>query len=57
MDKLGELGLNTTLVMLTGGLVLGLPAALLTYFVSRRLFALWQRKKQEKHLLTTENKS
>ncbi len=57
MDKLGELGLNTTLVMLTGGLVLGLPAALLTYFVSRRLFAFWQRKKQEKHLLTIENKS
>ncbi|HHO46995.1 MAG TPA: DUF2062 domain-containing protein [Desulfobacteraceae bacterium] len=54
MDSLravSHLGIDAIAVMLTGGFLLGLPAALLSYFFSYYFFMAIRRKRQQKHLL------
>lgn len=47
----GRVGLDTGMVLLTGGIVLALPLALLSYPVALRFFLRIERKRYEKHLL------
>lgn len=54
MDSLrsvSELGGDAILVLLTGGLVLGLPLAVASYFLSLRFFIAIREKRRRKHLL------
>jgi len=46
-----QTGLDGAVVMLSGGVVLGLPCAVLAYFVSLKLFVSWQTKRRQRHLL------
>lgn len=47
----GQVGFNTGLVVLTGGVILALPLALVSYPLSFRLFGSIARKRYQKHLL------
>ncbi|WP_161629921.1 DUF2062 domain-containing protein [Desulfogranum mediterraneum] len=51
LQTLGEIGMNTALVMLTGGVLLALPIALIFYLASFRFFVLLHHKKRQRHLL------
>lgn len=51
MTLAGQIGLDTGMVLLTGGLVLALPLALLSYFPALRLFLKIERKRCAAHLL------
>jgi len=51
LDGIRQLGFDAILVMLTGGLVLAIPAGLLTYILVYRFFAKIRQKRREKHLL------
>lgn len=54
MDSLrsvSQLGTDAILVLLTGGLVLGLPLAIASYFLSLRFFIAVREKRRRKHLL------
>lgn len=54
MDSLrsvSQLGGDAILVMLAGGVVLGLPLAIASYFLSRRFFITVQHRRRRKHLL------
>lgn len=54
MDSLismSQLGGDAILVLLTGGLVLGLPLAIASYFLSLRFFIAVREKRRRKHLL------
>lgn len=54
MDSLratGQLGWDAILVLLTGGVVLGLPLAIASYFLTRRFFIVLRAKRRRKHLL------
>ncbi|MCI5133219.1 MAG: DUF2062 domain-containing protein, partial [Candidatus Electrothrix sp. EH2] len=48
---MGRLGVDTMLVLQTGGLVLAVPLGILTYFITFRLFSHLQHKKEQRHLL------
>lgn len=50
----GQLGFDTAVVLLAGGLVMALPLALLSYPVSLRLFGSLARKRYQKHLLENQ---
>ncbi|MBV5317091.1 MAG: DUF2062 domain-containing protein [Desulfobulbaceae bacterium] len=52
----GRIGIDTGLVLLTGGLVLALPVALLSYPAALRIFLQIERKRYEKHLLNKKVK-
>ena len=45
------LGFNAILVMLSGGIILALPAAILSYCLSYRFFLKIKQKRRERHLL------
>ncbi|HER62679.1 MAG TPA: DUF2062 domain-containing protein [Desulfobacteraceae bacterium] len=51
MHTLGSLSFDAFLVMLTGGLVIGIPAAAAGYFISLRFFTGIREKRRKKHLL------
>jgi uncharacterized protein (DUF2062 family) len=51
LNALSNLGGDAILVMLTGGIILGLPAAIASYFLSRRFFIAVRDKRRTKHLL------
>ncbi|PID71656.1 MAG: hypothetical protein CSA31_02930 [Desulfobulbus propionicus] len=46
-----EVGINATLVMMTGGLLLAIPCGLLFYFIGLRFFTVIQQKSRDKHFL------
>ena len=54
LDCIRHLGFDAILVMLTGGLVLAIPAGLLTYILVYRFFATIRQKRREKHLLNRQ---
>jgi uncharacterized protein len=51
LRSVSQLGGDAILVLLTGGLVLGLPLAIASYFLSLRFFIAVQEKRRRKHLL------
>jgi len=51
LRAVSQLSADAIAVMLTGGFLLGLPAALVSYFVSYYFFMAIRRKRQQKHLL------
>lgn len=51
LRSLGRLSAEAITVLLLGGLVLALPAALIAYPLSRRLFATIRKKRRQKHVL------
>lgn len=51
LQTLGSLSLDAILVMLTGGLVIGIPAAVAGYYFTLRFFMKIQEKRRQKHLL------
>jgi len=50
LTALGDLGRETLLVLLLGGVVLALPPALVSYFVSYRFFLLVRKRRMKKQL-------
>jgi uncharacterized protein (DUF2062 family) len=48
---MSSLSFDAILVMLTGGLVIGIPAAFVGYYYSLRFFIALQEKRRQKHLL------
>jgi len=48
---LSHLSVDAILVMMTGGVILAIPAALIAYYLSYRFFDRIQKKRQQKHLL------
>jgi uncharacterized protein (DUF2062 family) len=51
LRSMSQLGGDAILVLLTGGLVLGLPFAIASYFLSLRFFIAVREKRRRKHLL------
>ena len=51
IQTLGSLSFDAVLVMLTGGFVIGIPAAIAGYYYSLRFFVTLQEKRRQKHLL------
>nr|WP_320009900.1 DUF2062 domain-containing protein [uncultured Desulfobulbus sp.] len=51
LSTLRDMGGDTVLVMLTGGLVLAIPSGLITYFFVYRFFIRLRARRQKKHLL------
>lgn len=51
IHTLGSLSFDAILVMMTGGLVLGIPAAVAGYYFSLRFFIRLREKRRRKHLL------
>lgn len=51
IHTLGNLSFDAILVMLTGGFVLGIPAAIAGYYYSLRFFIRIQEKRRQKHVL------
>lgn len=54
MDKIrvvSQLSTDAIIVMLTGGVILGLPLAILSYFISLLFFRRLAEKRRQKHLL------
>ncbi len=46
-----EIGLNTTLVLAVGGIILAIPTGIIFYIVSLKFFVSVHRRRREKHLL------
>jgi uncharacterized protein len=51
LRSLSQLGLDAILVLLAGGLILGLPLAVASYFLTLRFFIAIREKRRRKHLL------
>ncbi|MEW6500652.1 MAG: DUF2062 domain-containing protein [Thermodesulfobacteriota bacterium] len=51
LRSLGRLGTEAMTVLLLGGIILAVPATLIAYPLSRRLFATIRRKRRQKHIL------
>lgn len=51
-----EVGYNTLLVMMVGGMVLALPTGIITYFIAFRFFVAIHKKRRQKHLLNNHIK-
>jgi uncharacterized protein len=51
LATLGELGLETLIVMLAGGFLLALPFGLASYYLFYQLILRYQRQRYSKHLL------
>jgi len=51
LDSITHLSTDAIIVMLSGGLLLGLPLAAVSYFTTFRFFTTLQEKKRQKHLL------
>jgi uncharacterized protein (DUF2062 family) len=50
----GRLGLDTLLVLLIGGIAMGLPMALISYFPARTFFRSLRERRLRKHLLSNQ---
>jgi len=48
---LSHLSVDAMLVMLTGGVILAIPTAIIAYYLSYSIFEKIQKRRQEKHLL------
>ena len=57
LDVLRGAGWDTIKIMLCGGMVLAVPAGLITYFLARWFFIHIRRKRREKHLLNHKKNS
>ena len=57
LDVLRGVGSDTIKIMLCGGMVLAVPAGLITYFLARWFFIHIRRKRREKHLLNHKKNS
>ena len=51
IHTLASLSFDAVLVMLTGGFVIGIPAAIAGYYYSLRFFMRIHEKRRQKHLL------
>lgn len=51
VDLLRQLGLDTILVMMTGGIILAIPSGIISYIIVYRFFAGFRLARQKKHLL------
>lgn len=51
MKIIGNLGYESAIVLLVGGIVLALPCAIPSYFLSLRFFLKIREKRRQKHLL------
>ena len=51
MHTLSSLSFDAILVMMTGGMVIGVPVAVAGYFYTFRFFVKIQEKRREKHVL------
>lgn len=51
LQTIWEVGLNTSLVMMTGGVLLAIPTAIISYLLAYKFFVTMHRKRREKHLL------
>ncbi len=51
LQTIWEVGLNTSLVMMTGGLLLAIPTGIISYILAYKFFVTMHRKRREKHLL------
>lgn len=51
LKSTSQLGADAIAVMLTGGFILGVPLALLSYFISFYFFMTIRQKRQQRHLL------
>ena len=56
LQTIWEVGLNTSLVMMTGGLLLAIPTGIVSYIVAYKFFVIMHRKRREKHLLNYKQK-
>jgi uncharacterized protein (DUF2062 family) len=56
VQMLSHLGVEVFIVMLTGGIILALPTAVLCYFITLKLFVKIRQKRMEKHILRANNK-
>ena len=55
MLTFSTLGVKAIAVILTGGILIGLPLGVICYFVSLRIFRTLQRKRAEKHKLDSSD--
>jgi len=51
ISTVGELGVETAVVMLTGGILLALPLGLASYYLFYHLILRYQHRRYDKHLL------
>lgn len=56
VTMLSNLGSEIIIVMLTGGIVIALPTAILWYFFTLRVFIKIREKRRERHLLRSKRK-
>ncbi|MBU1234460.1 MAG: DUF2062 domain-containing protein [Proteobacteria bacterium] len=56
VTMLANLGSEVIIVMLTGGIVIALPTAIIWYFFTLRLFIKIRKKRREKHILRQKKK-
>ncbi len=59
LDKINlirELGLDTVLVMMTGGIIIATPAGILSYLLVYRFFFTLRLARQKKHLLNRKDR-
>ncbi len=51
IQSIANLGWDAVIVMLSGGVVLALPLAIIAYFVSLRFFVSLNKRKRDRHIL------
>jgi len=51
IEAISQLGLDTIIVMLTGGIIIGLPLAAASYFLSFNFFIKIHEKRRRRHIL------
>jgi uncharacterized protein (DUF2062 family) len=56
VEMLTHLGSEVIIVMLTGGLILAIPTAVISYFFTLRLFLKIREKRRQKHILREKKK-
>ena len=56
MEVLRGVGWDTIKIMLCGGMILAIPAGVVTYFLARWFFIRIRSKRREKHLLNDKTK-
>ncbi len=53
---LSHLGTEIFIVMLTGGIIIALPTAIVCYVFTLKLFVKIRQKRRERHILRTKKK-
>jgi uncharacterized protein len=56
INLIRELGLDTVLVMMTGGIIIAIPAGILSYLLAYRFFFTLRLARQKKHLLNSKGR-